>query len=51
MPVVITRSKRYKKSAEKAIHEAVAPEKAVDVLKTFAPTKTNRYLVLKRPQK
>src|SRR5689334_16979283 len=39
MPVVVTRSKRYKKAAEKAITESVAPEKAVDVLKTFAPTK------------
>src|SRR4051812_48795498 len=39
MPVVVTRSKRYKKAAETAITEAVAPDKAVDVLKTFPPTK------------
>jgi large subunit ribosomal protein L1 len=39
MPVVVTRSKRYKKAAEKAITEAVAPDRAVDVLKEFPPTK------------
>src|SRR2546422_11414911 len=46
MPVVVQRSKRYKKAAEKAITEAVAPEKAVDVLKTFAPTKFDQSVEL-----
>src|SRR5437762_1794105 len=46
MPVVVQRSKRYKKAAEKAIAEAVAPEKAVEVLKTFAPTKFDQSVEL-----
>jgi len=46
MPVVVTRSKRYKKAAEKAITEAVEPERAVDVLKTFAPTKFDQSVEL-----
>jgi large subunit ribosomal protein L1 len=39
MPVVVQRSKRYKKAAEKAVATPVAVDEAVDVLKTFAPTK------------
>lgn len=39
MPLVIARSKRYKKAAEKAVAEPQAVDKAVDVLKGFAPTK------------
>src|SRR5438105_13397613 len=46
MPVVLTRSKRYKKAAEKAITEAVTPEKAVDVLKQFKPTKFDQSVEL-----
>ena len=46
MPVVLTRSKRYKKAAEKAITEAVTPEKAVEVLKTFPPTKFDQAVEL-----
>jgi large subunit ribosomal protein L1 len=39
MPVVLRRSKRYKKAAEKAIATPVSIEKAVEVVKTFPPTK------------
>jgi large subunit ribosomal protein L1 len=39
MPVVIRRSKRYKKAAEKAVATPVAVEDAVDVVKAFPPTK------------
>src|SRR5437016_2848866 len=46
MPVVVRRSKRYKKAAEKAITEMVAPEKAVEVLKQFAPTKFDQSVEL-----
>src|SRR5258707_286890 len=46
MPVVVRRSKRYKKAAEKAITEIVAPERAVDVLKQFAPTKFDQSVEL-----
>jgi large subunit ribosomal protein L1 len=46
MPVVIRRSKRYKKAAEKAVAEAQPLEKAVDVLKTFPPTKFDQSVEL-----
>ena len=46
MPVVVTRSKRYKKAAEKAITEAVNPDKAVEVLKTFPVTKFDQSVEL-----
>src|SRR3954470_6256728 len=39
MPVVITRSKRYKKAAEKAVTAPVAIDQAVDAVKAFPPTK------------
>src|SRR5437763_14634277 len=46
MPAVVRRSKRYKKAAEKAVHTPVAPEKAVEVLKSFAPTKFDQSVEL-----
>src|SRR2546423_13263299 len=46
MPVVVTRSKRYKKAAEKAVAEAQPVDKAVDVLKTFPPTKFDQSVEL-----
>src|SRR4051794_3364138 len=46
MPVVVERSKRYKKAAEKAITEAVDVDRAVDVVKSFAPTKFDQSVEL-----
>src|SRR5438045_8405114 len=46
MPVVVERSKRYKKAAEKAVVEPVALDQAVDVLKTFPPTKFDQSVEL-----
>ena len=46
MPVVITRSKRYKKAAEKAITTPVAVEQAVDAVKAFPPTKFDQSVEL-----
>src|SRR3954467_8157523 len=46
MPVVVERSKRYKKAAEKAVATPVAVEQAVDVLKTFDPTKFDQSVEL-----
>jgi large subunit ribosomal protein L1 len=46
MPVVITRSKRYKKAAEKASHTAVAVEQGVDAVKAFPPTKFDQSVEL-----
>src|SRR4051812_34508155 len=46
MPVVITRSKRYKKAAEKAIANPVAIDKAVDAVKSFNPTKFDQSVEL-----
>src|SRR5689334_17588497 len=46
MPAVVQRSKRYKKAAEKAIHNAVPVDQAVDVVKTFAPTKFDQSVEL-----
>jgi len=39
MPVIVTRSKRYKKAAENFKPDAVAIDKGVEILKTFAATK------------
>lgn len=39
MPVIVTRSKRYKEAAKKAVAEAVSVEKAVEIVKSFPPTK------------
>jgi large subunit ribosomal protein L1 len=46
MPVVVERSKRYKKAAEKAVAQPVAIDQAVDVLKTFDPTKFDQSVEL-----
>src|SRR5215218_647066 len=46
MPVVVERSKRYKKAAEKAITQAVPVGEAVDVVKSFAPTKFDQSVEL-----
>jgi large subunit ribosomal protein L1 len=39
MPVILTRSKRYKEAAKKQVIEPMAVEPAVDLLKTFNATK------------
>ena len=39
MPVVLRRSKRYKKAVEKAVTTPVSIDAAVDVVKSFPPTK------------
>jgi large subunit ribosomal protein L1 len=46
MPVVVQRSKRYKKAAEKAITNPVAVEQAVDAVKAFPPTKFDQSVEL-----
>lgn len=46
MPVVIQRSKRYKKAAEKAVATPVAIEQAIDVVKQFPPTKFDQSIEL-----
>lgn len=46
MPVVITRSKRYKKAAEKAITTPVAVDQAVEAVKAFPPTKFDQSVEL-----
>src|SRR3954452_13473309 len=46
MPVVVHRSKRYKKAAEHAITEMVAVDAGVDLLKQFAPTKFDQSVEL-----
>jgi len=46
MPVVITRSKRYKKAAEKAITTPVDVGQAVDAVKAFPPTKFDQSVEL-----
>jgi large subunit ribosomal protein L1 len=46
MPVVLTRSKRYKKAAEKAIATPVAVEQAVEAVKAFPPTKFDQSVEL-----
>jgi large subunit ribosomal protein L1 len=46
MPVVITRSKRYKKAAEKAVAAPMAVEPAIDAVKAFPPTKFDQSVEL-----
>jgi large subunit ribosomal protein L1 len=46
MPITIQRSKRYKEAAKKAVAEHLPVEKAVEVLKTFAPTKFDQSVEL-----
>lgn len=46
MPVVVTRSKRYKKAAEKAVTTPVAVEQAVEAVKAFPPTKFDQSVEL-----
>jgi large subunit ribosomal protein L1 len=46
MPVVVRRSKRYKKAAEKAVTQPVAVEQAVDAVKGFPPTKFDQSVEL-----
>lgn len=46
MPIVVTRSKRYKKAAEKAIATAVGVEQAIDAVKAFPPTKFDQSVEL-----
>ena len=46
MPVVIRRSKRYKKAAEKAILTPVGLDQAVDAVKAFPPTKFDQSVEL-----
>lgn len=47
MPQVVERrSKRYKKAAEKAVPEPQSVEKAIDIVKSFAPTKFDQTVEL-----
>ncbi len=46
MPLILKRSKRYKEAATKAVTEAMAVEPAIDVLKTFKPTKFDQSVEL-----
>jgi large subunit ribosomal protein L1 len=46
MPIVIRRSKRYKKAAEKATLTPVAVEAGVDAVKAFPPTKFDQSVEL-----
>ena len=46
MPVVVTRSKRYKEAAKKAVKEPVPIDQAVDVVKSFPPTKFDQSVEL-----
>src|SRR5580698_1183244 len=46
MPVVVRRSKRYKESATKATPEPLAIEKAIEVVKSFKPTKFDQSVEL-----
>ena len=46
MPVIVRRSKRYKKAAEKATPDPVAIDQAVDVLKGFPPAKFDQSVEL-----
>src|SRR5437764_2558306 len=46
MPVVLQRSKRYKKAAEKAVTAPVSVEQAVDAVKAFPPTKFDQSVEL-----
>src|SRR3954449_4145859 len=46
MPVIVRRSKRYKKAAEKATPTPVAIDQAIDVLKSFPPAKFDQSVEL-----
>ena len=46
MPVILKRSKRYKASAQKAVAGALPVEKAIEVLKSFPPTKFDQSVEL-----
>src|SRR5213593_4668499 len=46
MPVIVRRSKRYKKAAEKAVATPVAIDQAIDVLKSFPPAKFDQSVEL-----
>src|SRR3954462_6554574 len=46
MPVIVRRSKRYKKAAEKAVHNPVGLEQAVEAVKAFPPTKFDQSVEL-----
>src|SRR5438874_8927793 len=46
MPAVVQRSKRYKKAAEKAVHQPVTIDQAVDAVKQFEPTKFDQSVEL-----
>jgi large subunit ribosomal protein L1 len=46
MPVIVTRSKRYKEAAKKAVAEAVAVDKAVTIVKSFPKTKFDQSVEL-----
>jgi len=46
MPVVVRRSKRFKKAEEKAIKTPVAVDQAVDAVKAFPPTKFDQSVEL-----
>src|SRR3954447_10691709 len=46
MPVVVRRSKRYKKAAKKAIPTPVGVDQAIDVVKSFNPTKFDQSVEL-----
>src|SRR5260221_5489880 len=46
MPVTIRRSKRYKKSAEKATATPVDVDHAIDAVKAFVPTKFDQSVEL-----
>src|SRR5438045_7041819 len=46
MPVVLQRSKRYKKAAEKAVTTPVSVDQAIDAVKAFPPTKFDQSVEL-----
>jgi len=46
MPVIVKRSKRYKAAAQKAVAGALPVEKAIEVLKSFPPTKFDQSVEL-----
>ena len=46
MPVVLKRSKRYKKAAEKAIATPVGIDQAIEAVKAFPPTKFDQSVEL-----
>src|SRR3954465_6773332 len=46
MPVIVRRSKRYKKAAEKATPTPVSIEQAIDVMKSFPPAKFDQSVEL-----